>query len=126
MNRVFKFRVWAEGEMRTPPPLGEWDDEDHFTFFSYNKKPSIIMQFTGLKAYDGKAWVDVYEGDILLKHGKHSVVEWDGVFLTRKLMTPKGFRNYILQHHELKEDDATKLDGFRHCGNIHENPDLIK
>ena len=126
MKRVFKFRVWDGKFMRFPPPLGEWDEGDHYMFYGYNKKPSVIMQFTGLKAYDGQKWVDVYEGDILFKHGKYSVVEWVGIWLTRRLMTPKGNRNYNIQDIDLKEEEADRLDGYRLCGNIYENGDLLK
>lgn len=84
-----------------------------------------LMRPTGLQAYDGKAWRSLYEKDILFKHGAHSVVEWSGINLTRRLMTPKGIRNYIFQEIDLK-DCGTKLEGYRLVGNVFENPELIK
>ncbi len=137
MKRQIKFRVW-DGENMLPVSSVSFSYRDsHPSIWFATPKgthPNIhevvidgtLMQYTGLKCYDGLKWAEVYEGDILFKHGKHSVVEWDGVFLTRRLKTPKGDRNYLVQHHDMKEEDSTRLDGFKLCGNIFQNADLIK
>lgn len=126
--REIKFRAWNEENGMIFADFKFLMTSGSYFREALQDKQYELMQFTGLYAYNDKTqkWCEVYEYDILLKHGKYSVVEWDGVFLSRRLTTPVGDRNYLLQHHDLKEEDNRRLDGFRHCGNIYENPELLK
>lgn len=137
MNRIIKFRVWDGKEMRFPPPLGEWDDSDQYHFFSYNKKPSVIMQFTGLKDKNGK---EIWEGDIVVKSGYlwfdegkpnyRGTVEW--IYSQWQVVAhcvnseKRGISdgaNEGLNDDGVEEGNKSE---WKVIGNIYENPELVK
>jgi hypothetical protein len=98
--------------MRFPPPLGEWDDEDHFLFFGYNKKPSVIMQFTDQKDFNGK---EIWEGDIVS-------TELTGRVLDEVIFDRGAFRVKSSRYGR----DLNDFLRIRVKGNIFENPELLK
>ncbi len=128
MSREIKFRVWTGREMFFPPPLGEWDDEDNHFFFAYNKKPSVLMQFTGLKDKNGK---DIFEGDIIK-------FNWRGKFINKDYWFPVFQVVFDVPKFELKYvggDNPSdswdfkfkhRSEKFKVIGNIYENPELLK
>lgn len=129
--REIKFRAWGGDVIRMKYNVGVLPlaSSSKWTMtgeeWCYRPDQTVLMQYVGLKAYNGKQWADVYEGDILLHHGKYSVVEWSGINLTRRLKTPKGDRNYLIREIDLQEEDQTKLAGYKLCGNIYEKAQLL-
>lgn len=136
--REISFRVWDGREMRFPPALGEWDDSDHHHFFTYNKKPSVMMQFTGLTDKNGEK---IYEGDILaIKfHPRYySRISWKGVpdCIAKVIWDFSGFRlaakgkedSRYADFHDEKGSYKMFEMSLKHTkvlGNIYENPELL-
>ena len=117
--REIKFRGWEynEGRFLSWEELQEGTVQDVFRVFE-------VSQFTGLRDKKGK---EVYEGDILKsRHLVPCVIEWSFDRWTRKVMSPKGQRNYHF-HLEADFNDAQdRLLGYEVIGNIWENPSLLE
>lgn len=82
-------------------------------------KPDTIGQYTGLKDKDGSK---IFEGDILTGQNCHFVVKYDerqAEFVAVNSTLPKGFG---LPMSQTWIDETNKVI----CGNIHNNPELIK
>lgn len=88
------------------------------------RKRFHLMQFTGIKDYDGK---DIYEGDILENNITRRVVIWanDGWF--------------VIDIEEYLQDSRESIDTWPECqdrlgirplgrvaGNVYENPELLE
>ena len=74
-----------------------------------------IMQYTGIKDIDG---VEIYEGDVIDRlHDKLGYVVFSGCSFCRRVLTPKGARDY---HLSAEDSPLIKI-----IGNIHENPELL-
>ena len=122
--REIKFRVWSNREMRFPPTLGEWDDSDNHHFFGYNKKPSVIMQYTGLKDKNGK---EIWEGDIVRYKVFERFHEQDSKRVSQVawLNDKAGF--FPMSEHTVVEDGFYnyEIEDFEVIGNIYENKELL-
>jgi uncharacterized phage protein (TIGR01671 family) len=122
MQRPIIFRAWTGKEMREAPPLGEWDFEDCDFFAGYNKKPTILMQYTGLKDKNG---VPIYEGDILQReeteyYENGPVKDWCTVYWHNSA--------WFVDFHG---DEILPIDDYdgstgEVIGNIYENGDLLE
>lgn len=84
-----------------------------------NVDPATVGQFTGLIGRNGE---EIYEGDILviegIKYPRHYVVSWN----TEKLMFCIGDTPL----YALLEAGNTTMREYIVCGNIHDNPELLK
>ena len=133
--RTIKFRVWDGEKMISESRQDEYDDyymlnlQGEFfghtrtgdEWFDYNKdetnkKPFVLMQFTGLK--DSRD-IDIYEGDIIKKTYGASIpvfaVAWHDA------------RAMFIQHDGYNEALFHLAPAnMKVIGNIYENPDLLK
>lgn len=117
--RKIKFRAWDEDLGMSEP----FNLEGAGIMFLEGGNPDSIMQYTGLKDKNGK---EIYEGDIVKTNGYKStaLIEFDYLGVTKKVMTPKGERNYSIFHDGEVIKDV--LDDVEVIGNIYESPELLK
>ena len=112
--RELKFRAYFNGQMSHPFTFGEtvcWPGGKVRTGSRVGK----IMQYTGIKDKNG---VEVYEGDVIDRlHDKLGYVVFSGCSFCRRVLTPKGARDY---HLSAEDSPLIKI-----IGNIHENPELL-
>lgn len=116
MAREIKFRVWTmtyspEQHCSTlQPHIEGFDKNNDYTAMKMGLDRKALEQYTSLKDKNG---VEIYEGDIVLRHGERlpiTVDEFHGLRFMRGL------------------DQLTKGDGEygEVIGNIHENPELLE
>ena len=87
---------------------------------------NTVGQYAG--CVDKNKW-PIYDGDILMyegiKHNRYYVVSWDAdklMFTIGRTVLPFG----KIPVYSILEDGDTMLKDYVVCGNIHENPELLK
>ena len=108
---VFEFFISSTGDVLTKAPK-RFNHSNH----EIKERDYLdVMQYTGIKDTDG---VEVYEGDVIDRlHDKLGYVVFSGCSFCRRVLTPKGARDY-----HLSAEDSTLI---KIIGNIHENPELL-
>jgi uncharacterized phage protein (TIGR01671 family) len=124
-NREIKFRAWDESQ-KYMAYQGTPDLETIQSFmFHYGEK--ILMQYIGLKDFNGKK---IYEGDIILVNGKyHKIVKYH----------EKGFSFCLINICDLKNKNCMDIEQIPNpswfsdfnrkievIGNIYETPELLE
>jgi uncharacterized phage protein (TIGR01671 family) len=112
--------------MREAPPLGEWDFEDCDFFAGYNKKPTILMQYTGLEDKNG---VPIYEGDYLSRketeRGDMGEILYSFDDICEVKWHNSAWQCDFFGNEILAIDDYDSSTG-EVIGNIYENPELLQ
>jgi uncharacterized phage protein (TIGR01671 family) len=127
-KRPIKFRAWHKGEAF----MIDWDlivDDGILAYFASDDYE--LMQYTGMKAKDGK---DIYEGDIVVADrypffndgvpGYVGVIEWAhaawyyGLECVNDKLAGSAVGDQL-------GADGKEVTEFRIIGNIHEHPHLL-
>jgi uncharacterized phage protein (TIGR01671 family) len=128
-KRPIKFRAWHKGEAF----MIDWDlivDDGILAYFASDDYE--LMQYTGMKAKDGK---DIYEGDIVVADrypffndgvpGYVGVIEWAHAAWYYGLECVNDKLAGSAVGDQLGAPHGKEVTEFRIIGNIHEHPHLL-
>lgn len=118
--RELKFRAWD-----TRGQIGMIEDPDLSVVL--DDKRYIVEQFTGLKDKNGR---EIYEGDIIRKHGAYPEDETDGGI--GEVIYDEQWMRFVIKERKAKrwtfngpEGVEWLPDNLEVIGNIHENKELL-
>ena len=119
MNREIKFRAWWRGQEK----FDYIDSFKKFSSYSFPLDWCVIQQYTGLKDKNG---IEIYEGDLLVEP-RDTLPNYFEVIWSLNMA---GFDTKIHRKHNKMIGKAhvyaESLGGYEICGNIFENPELLK